>query len=243
MSVDEVQAVQNDPATRGIWMNPKLTPGVMRSPCPGLNTLANHGYINRDGKAVPFIQLVKALQEVYNLSLPHSLILALGCYFKVGNGLHLDLHNMARHNAIEHDFSLAHRDAAPGAAFAPTDVDPAMLDAFLAHSADGTHVTVADLAAARVAREGASRLPSFFEFLARSEVLVMIEVFGKEVGAGLRAARIEDIRTWIGEERLPTGYTKPEKQVGLLAHLYDHLEINRDMDEQRKKEAERQKTR
>jgi hypothetical protein len=37
-----------------------------RGPCPGLNTLANHGYLPRDGVA-SFAEIVEAVQEGYNM--------------------------------------------------------------------------------------------------------------------------------------------------------------------------------
>ncbi|KAF5359269.1 hypothetical protein D9756_003077 [Leucocoprinus leucothites] len=40
--------------------------GDMRGPCPGLNTLANHGYIPRNGIATPE-QLISAVQEGFNM--------------------------------------------------------------------------------------------------------------------------------------------------------------------------------
>ncbi|KAH6891630.1 Chloroperoxidase [Coprinopsis sp. MPI-PUGE-AT-0042] len=43
-------------------------PGDMRGPCPGLNTLANHGYLPRDGIASPR-QIIIAAQEGFNQAL------------------------------------------------------------------------------------------------------------------------------------------------------------------------------
>jgi hypothetical protein len=40
----------------------------LRSPCPFLNTLANHGYINRDGKHVTWWSTTTAIHNVYHLS-------------------------------------------------------------------------------------------------------------------------------------------------------------------------------
>ncbi|XP_006455630.1 hypothetical protein AGABI2DRAFT_52638, partial [Agaricus bisporus var. bisporus H97] len=39
-----------------------------RSPCPALNTLANHGYISRNGHDIHFFELIDALQRVYNVT-------------------------------------------------------------------------------------------------------------------------------------------------------------------------------
>jgi len=41
--------------------------GSVRSPCPAINTLANHGFINRDGKNINVLDLAAALEEVYNV--------------------------------------------------------------------------------------------------------------------------------------------------------------------------------
>ena len=41
--------------------------GSVRSPCPALNTLANHGFINRDGKNVDLDDLANALELVFRL--------------------------------------------------------------------------------------------------------------------------------------------------------------------------------
>lgn len=52
----------NDPAHP--FIAPK--PTDMRGPCPGLNTLANHGYIPRNGIATP-AQLIIGVQEGFNM--------------------------------------------------------------------------------------------------------------------------------------------------------------------------------
>ncbi|KAJ2914371.1 heme-thiolate peroxidase, partial [Candolleomyces efflorescens] len=45
------------------WM--PLREGDIRGPCPGLNTLASHGYLPRDGVVTP-VQLITAVQEGFN---------------------------------------------------------------------------------------------------------------------------------------------------------------------------------
>ncbi|PPQ78776.1 hypothetical protein CVT25_010649 [Psilocybe cyanescens] len=44
-----------------------LLPGDLRGPCPGLNTLASHGWLPRNGVATP-AQIVTAVQEGYNMA-------------------------------------------------------------------------------------------------------------------------------------------------------------------------------
>ncbi|KIJ31529.1 hypothetical protein M422DRAFT_185801, partial [Sphaerobolus stellatus SS14] len=46
------------------WM--PLREGDQRGPCPGLNTLASHGYLPRNGIATP-AQIVTAVQEGFNM--------------------------------------------------------------------------------------------------------------------------------------------------------------------------------
>lgn len=38
-------------------------PGDLRSPCPGLNSLANHGFLPHDGKGMTIPVLVKGLAD------------------------------------------------------------------------------------------------------------------------------------------------------------------------------------
>ncbi len=43
-------------------------PNDARSPCPGLNTLANHGYLNRDGRNIRGDDIINAALQVYNIA-------------------------------------------------------------------------------------------------------------------------------------------------------------------------------
>ncbi|KAF1787503.1 Chloroperoxidase [Phytophthora cactorum] len=58
-----------------------------RSPCPALNSLANHGYLPRDGKALTPQMIREAVMDVYNLShkrrrtgSPRCVLIAMGDY-------------------------------------------------------------------------------------------------------------------------------------------------------------------
>ena len=53
----------------------KPGPNDIRGPCPGLNTAANHGYINRNG-ITDFNQLVQAQQNLYNVAPDLAIALA-----------------------------------------------------------------------------------------------------------------------------------------------------------------------
>lgn len=60
-----------------------------RGPCPGLNAMANHGYINRNG-VVSLIDAVVGMHRVYNMGVDLALILALLGVVWTGNPLSLD---------------------------------------------------------------------------------------------------------------------------------------------------------
>ncbi|TFK92171.1 hypothetical protein K466DRAFT_659515 [Polyporus arcularius HHB13444] len=121
-----------------------------RSPCPALNALANHGYLPHDGRSITTSQLVSALRNVYHISLPLATGLALGGVALCGrwSGIRrvLDLHELARHNAVEHDGSLVHDDAlSPDALYAPAEVDDALLHQLLS-AGSHSHSHAADSA-------------------------------------------------------------------------------------------------
>lgn len=58
-------------------------PEDVRSPCPALNVLANHGYLPRNGKNITPRKLFPALEKVYGLSKPLAGLLAFGGFFLV----------------------------------------------------------------------------------------------------------------------------------------------------------------
>ncbi|KAL2870904.1 peroxidase family protein [Aspergillus lucknowensis] len=68
---------------------PDFANGDQRGPCPGLNALANHGYIPRSGIA-PFGKVIHAINEVYGMGLDLALILAIMGTVWTGNPLSVD---------------------------------------------------------------------------------------------------------------------------------------------------------
>ncbi|KAK0546529.1 hypothetical protein OC846_005223 [Tilletia horrida] len=68
--------------------HPYIAPGAndIRGPCPGLNTLANHGYLNRSGIVTPQ-DIVRAVQAGYNMAQSFAVFLAWGAHVVDGNQL------------------------------------------------------------------------------------------------------------------------------------------------------------
>ncbi|KAF8139008.1 aromatic peroxygenase precursor, partial [Boletus edulis] len=63
-----------------------LRPGDIRGPCPGLNTLASHGYLPRNGVVTP-AQIITAVQEGYNLGHQFASFLCYTAFLTDGNHL------------------------------------------------------------------------------------------------------------------------------------------------------------
>jgi hypothetical protein len=60
-----------------------------RGPCPGLNALANHGYIHRSG-VVSLIDAVAGMHQVYNMGVDLALVLAIMGVVWTGNPVSLE---------------------------------------------------------------------------------------------------------------------------------------------------------
>ena len=89
-----------------------------------------------DGRNITTSQIISALRNVYHISLPLSTFIAVGGVVRCGHwsGIRrvLDLHELAKHNAIEHDGSLVHDDAPdPDAPWTSIEVDDTYLHQLL----------------------------------------------------------------------------------------------------------------
>ncbi|KAJ7282080.1 Chloroperoxidase [Mycena rebaudengoi] len=203
-------------------------PGDLRSPCPGLNSLANHGILPRNGSNIPPEVIRDAIKAVYNISHSFSDFIvgqAQGCC-STPNQTGLDLNAIAAHGKMEHDASLAHHDA-DGAEFAPTTVDAALLADVLSRSPTG--LTLRDIAQIRVDREAILTQP-----------LATIQQLGATLEAGLFYTMLKDdagvvsnelARVWLGEERIPEGFVTPAEEVTLQGGLGVGAIINATMAE------------
>ncbi|RUS21392.1 Chloroperoxidase [Endogone sp. FLAS-F59071] len=106
--------------------HPYIPPGLtdLRSPCPAINVLANHGYLPRNGSQWKAVDVIPALVDVYNIEPSLSSMLAWGAVYLVGNPLTRTFSlgdfsgweeivqgvGLSRHNRIEHDASLTRLD-------------------------------------------------------------------------------------------------------------------------------------
>ncbi|KAJ5506006.1 Chloroperoxidase [Penicillium expansum] len=68
---------------------PDFENGDQRGPCPGLNALANHGYIPRSG-VVSFVNVIAAINKVYGMGVDLATVLAIMGTVWAGDVLSLD---------------------------------------------------------------------------------------------------------------------------------------------------------
>lgn len=80
-----------------------------RGPCPGLNTLANHGYLPRNGTEITLDILKDAMLEGFNIEHGDAELLftqAIRTSPDWPLTLSFDLADLGRHGILEHDISL-----------------------------------------------------------------------------------------------------------------------------------------
>ncbi|KDO17617.1 hypothetical protein SPRG_15519 [Saprolegnia parasitica CBS 223.65] len=170
------------------------------APCPMLNALSNHGVLPRSN--ISASDLRSALGALQCDSLIQR-ILSSDSVMALGHGGLLTLADLDVHGAIEHDASLTRQDAALGD---NTKLDPALLSAFKAISADGKYITKSELAAYRVVRaaDSKARNPSV-RFGVREQVTAYVEAavlfvaFADDSGA----MRLDWLEMFFAHEKLP----------------------------------------
>lgn len=79
-----------------------------RGPCPGLNTLANHGYLPRDGKDITLNILKEGMLEGFNIAHSDAELLFFQAIRTNPQWFadRFDLADLGRHGILEHDISL-----------------------------------------------------------------------------------------------------------------------------------------
>ncbi|KAI2464906.1 Cloroperoxidase [Annulohypoxylon bovei var. microspora] len=93
------------------WIAPG--PNDFRGPCPMLNTLANHGFLPRDGKNLTLEATVNGLAEGlnFNTSLATVMFHVATTANPTPNATFFTLDQLNVHNVLEHDGSLSRSDA------------------------------------------------------------------------------------------------------------------------------------
>lgn len=219
-----------------------MCPLILRRSYVALTTPPMSYHSPHNGLNIPFFQLIHALRSVYRLSYPLAYLLTIAGFLLCGHlegaglstRLKLDLHDLARHNRIEHNGSLGHADATPGDKYAPSVPDRKLIAQLLegayqppltASIQSGrvrqpvkveprTMLNFDDIAHARYIRDSQmdKKLDPLHAEIARGEAALLMETFSDSNGDIPR----EWVKRWFEEERLPDGWVGPREQIGLF---------------------------
>lgn len=192
-----------------------------RSPCPALNTLANHRFLPRNGQNVTHNALRNAMTSVFNLDESAiQVLLAL-----VPPAFSLDL--LGTHNFIEHDASLVHSDALFGED--PAVASSSLVKEFLSHAVATTNphsipvIGVRQLAAIRRDRAElcASENPECTFSEAKPQSLAFIDASILLLGmggdssseGGEESLRVDHAYAFLMDERIPEDFVKAASPI------------------------------
>ncbi|KAJ3171392.1 hypothetical protein HDU87_008350 [Geranomyces variabilis] len=216
------------------WIAP--TADAVRSPCPMLNALANHGVIARDGKNIKPSEYLAAVQTV-------GLAADVGSLFAYGGAVLFDhesnangdlvysLADARKHGAVEHDASLTRNDfdLANGDNFS---FNRTLYDQMVSFQNSNGAMDAWSYALIRVARQQDSlaRNPNanlgFTEKLkSHAEVGLIMNILGWQNGA--TEVPVQYLNAFFVEERLPfiEGWTPSSSPVGFAKIVKTQTEV------------------
>ncbi len=192
--------------------------GAKRGPCPGLNTLANHGYLPRNGVVDPAELLIGTFNGL-NLSPDLAAVLAAISFVGVGDLTQLKLSigdqyglgsGLNHHGILEGDGSITRKDHYFGNSW---DADPDLVTQFINETNTFGHgnVDIFSLANSRYRAWDHSRQnnPEFDFNPWRMLVAYAESGFVHELLRGSSVKFDEDmIKSWFLNERFPQGWSK-----------------------------------
>uniref|UniRef100_H3GUM0 Heme haloperoxidase family profile domain-containing protein n=2 Tax=Phytophthora ramorum TaxID=164328 RepID=H3GUM0_PHYRM len=196
--------------TSGIY---GTTAAYRRSPCPALNTLANHGYLPRNGQNITHDMLSTALENVYNIGSGVAAILV----SQVPDTINLDY--LGIHNKIEHDASLAHTDAYYG--YDPMKANETLAEDLFSRAGSDGLLTNKIVAATRKDRGKTCNAENpECQYGVKAQTLAFLEasVLLMALGTG-DTISVEHARSFIMDEKFPADYEAPKSTVGVVELL------------------------
>jgi len=211
--------------------------------------MANHGYIARDGKNLSAMDIVRGLRACYGLSTFCALFLSFGGFLMLRKFGRINLYEIGKHDAIEHNASLVHHDTPTGQIYAPIDIDHSLVDALVSDvkpssaeiekSSDPSAkflMNYEDVARARIRREEQCKpVDSVHSEIARGEMAIILGVWEVKT-KNKTGIPVDYIKRWIGEERLPDGW-KPDHKQGLFDVVKRSKTIRLAMDQMKKAQS------
>ncbi|KAH8891723.1 Cloroperoxidase [Thozetella sp. PMI_491] len=191
-------------------------PGDVRSPCPWMNSLANHGFLNRNGQNISFDDLTQGFLNAMNFQ-PGIFDAVSAGVISTGDNVTFNLDQSVKHNVIEHDASLSRDDTATGDAL---NFNAAIWNQTLTHFPDDI-ITIKQAAEARAARISASRLsnPEFNLTVGGAngsfgENMLYMMLFGDPT-SDVGTANKQFLRILVEQDRIPyqEGFVRSEQPL------------------------------
>jgi hypothetical protein len=205
--------------------------GDVRSPCPALNSLANHGFLPHSGRGMTIPILLKGLSDGLNVG--PDFTIAIGSLALAAGKRQLgafDLDELQQHNfPIEHDASLSRQDTFFGNA---NDFNNATWQQYLAFFKDADVVSIEAASKGKYARvqDSQKRNPTFTygpqQFvLSYGEVALYQSVLGDPFKG---TPKTKYVRTFFEQERLPyeEGWQKTTVPTTLASLVTLVLQLN-----------------
>ncbi|CAG8672295.1 25998_t:CDS:2 [Dentiscutata erythropus] len=192
-------------------------PDDKRSPCPALNSLANHGYLPRSGENITKSQLIKALKEGLNASTAVAYYLTYTSLHGIGKlcAKTFNLDDLNQHNKLEHDASLTRKDFYFGDNHT---VDPELVDLLLEQNIDGkiNEEALSKLHWIRLNNSKESNPTVTYDnsrkFTSGGETSLLLNFIGANTNYEID---IEKLEVFLKSEKFPEGWRKPDKTVGI----------------------------
>ncbi|KIO33537.1 hypothetical protein M407DRAFT_231607 [Tulasnella calospora MUT 4182] len=200
---------KGDPGFDGMWPQycaPRE--GDSRSPCPGLNVLANHGILPRNGKNISYKEMSLAIQKAFNLSPTLGDQLTSSAFLVDQGRGRIDLYDLNALGIVQHDASLTRHDIAFVAdQGAP---DSFLVNRFVEHATHSKNnrrrFSLGDMAYYNGLRRAECRdsngqysmVYSFFhKFFGSGNCALLYSIFDGDA---------EDLKVFLEEERFPHGW-------------------------------------
>ncbi|KAF2741403.1 Cloroperoxidase [Polyplosphaeria fusca] len=220
------------------WHPP--VPGDLRSPCPLLNALANHGIIPHNGSGLTIEMMQDVLPTAINMSVEAATTLAeagLSTSDDPASGV-FTLEDLNKHNKVEHDASLSRKDFDEGGKLYPGPIsrddhtfNQDIFDEFLEHLNGTDPITIPAAAAARFSRIETERArnPNFTygpaqQFGSYLESAVYLRLL---TDPNTGTTPVSFVKIFFEQERLPfwEGWRTPSQQISGMSIAQDILQL------------------
>ncbi|KAI8344618.1 Chloroperoxidase [Chlamydoabsidia padenii] len=199
---------------------------AVRSPCPFLNTCANHGILPRSGYNITYDQYYKAITVVGTtheaaigfLSIVYRLYKEIDPAQSVWSDLHpadhLSLNQLGLHNMVEHDVSLTRRDISEQPDYSRPDPD--RVQSLIDRVGSSKKVNVKHVGDFRrtIWKEsmqkqlGGYHFGGFYQFAAAIECVLLLDYIGRD-----HSISVAHLESFVLEERIPKDWYPMEKPL------------------------------